>query len=89
MIIKISLIGLNEGYVFVKLIFFSSRSIMKACIENLSSVGIDSANSRDLRTLFHKLELIWHLCEVLFIDVQSRKSSKIFSIKIHVRRAAG
>lgn len=52
------------------------RSIIRACLENLqddiTKNNITSSEKEELHnyiTIFYSIECIWHLCEILFIDV--------------------
>ncbi|XP_056643715.1 nuclear pore complex protein Nup85 [Diorhabda sublineata] len=50
------------------------RSIIRACLENLqdelTKLKDDSKNElQNYITIFYSIECIWHLCEILFIDV--------------------
>lgn len=50
------------------------RSIIRACLENLQDEMIKSRdeNKEELQnyvTIFYSVECIWHLCEILFIDI--------------------
>ncbi|XP_018578026.1 nuclear pore complex protein Nup85 [Anoplophora glabripennis] len=50
------------------------RSIIRACLENLQDEIMKSKidNKEELQnyiTIFYSVECIWHLCEILFIDV--------------------
>lgn len=52
------------------------RSIIRACLENLQDeIGKNNITNserdelRDYITIFYSIECIWHLCEILFIDV--------------------
>ncbi|XP_076338478.1 nuclear pore complex protein Nup75 isoform X2 [Tachypleus tridentatus] len=52
------------------------RSVLSACVENLQN-DADSAHDGETKNeyilqseLFYKLELIWNLCEILFIDIK-------------------
>lgn len=51
----------------------SYRATLHACIEGCADVAKngDSSSDYDRKSeLFHRIELIWHLCEILFLDVQ-------------------
>ncbi|KAK7794024.1 hypothetical protein R5R35_007455 [Gryllus longicercus] len=49
------------------------RSIIQACLENLQDAAKNEENEKDtylnLVTVCYNIEFIWHLCEILFIDV--------------------
>ncbi|XP_071443844.1 nuclear pore complex protein Nup85 [Hetaerina americana] len=49
------------------------RSIVRACLENLQEIASTSPSKRDQYqkyvAIFYNIEYIWHLCEILFINI--------------------
>lgn len=50
------------------------RSIIRACLENLQEECIKARGERkeelsNYITIFYSVECVWHLCEILFVDV--------------------
>lgn len=51
------------------------RSIIRVCIESLQEAaqketdGIEKNTLHSYITIFYSIECIWHLCEILFIDI--------------------
>ncbi|CAG9820063.1 unnamed protein product [Phaedon cochleariae] len=51
------------------------RSIIRACLENLqdeimkSGDGVEKEELQNYITVFYSIECIWHLCEILFVEV--------------------
>ncbi|CAF4953700.1 unnamed protein product [Pieris macdunnoughi] len=51
------------------------RSIVRVCLENLqeatekASDGLERNSLQSFTTIFYSIECIWHLCEILYIDV--------------------
>lgn len=50
------------------------RSIIRACLENLQDEitkvsDIEKENIYNYITVFYSVECIWHLCEILFVDI--------------------
>ncbi|XP_060521243.1 nuclear pore complex protein Nup85 [Cylas formicarius] len=53
------------------------RSIIRACLENLQdeigkSKGVEKEELQNYITIFYSVECIWHLCEILFMEVIPR-----------------
>ncbi|XP_075231494.1 nuclear pore complex protein Nup85-like isoform X2 [Lycorma delicatula] len=46
------------------------RSILRACIENLQMTDelLTTDKKQDYIAIFYNIELIWHLCEILYVD---------------------
>lgn len=51
------------------------RSIIRVCVESLqeatekASDGLERNSLQSYTTIFYSIECIWHLCEILYIDV--------------------
>jgi nuclear pore complex protein Nup85 len=50
------------------------RSIVRACLENLQSEASKNESSSkevclELVVIFYNVEFLWHLCEILYVDV--------------------
>lgn len=47
------------------------RSIVRACIENLQDIVKTSASEQYQQyiAIFYNIEFIWHLCEIMYVDV--------------------
>jgi hypothetical protein len=50
------------------------RSIVRACLENLQSAASKTESSHkelclELVAIFYNVEFLWHLCEILYVDV--------------------